>query len=137
MPSETSKPVYDLIIGIETMARLGIVLDFKEKAITIDHIKLKMRPLKSLMDSKAINNLYREDNEPNSTREATNHVLEILDANYQKANLADIVNDYSNHLSVPERHKLLELLTEFKDLFDGTLGDFKIGPNQFQTERRS
>ena len=93
MPSETSKPVYDLIIGIKTMAHLGIVLDFEEKAISIDCIKLEMRPLKSLRDSKTINNLYRERIEPNSTREATNRVLEILDANYQKANLAEIVND--------------------------------------------
>ena len=132
MPSETSKPVYDVIIGIKTMARLGIVLDFEEKAITIDRIKLEMRPLKNLGDSKAINNLYREHIEPNSMREATNRVLEILDANYQKANLAEIVNDYSNHLSVPERHKLLELLTEFEELFNGTLGDFKTDPISFE-----
>jgi len=59
MPSETSKPVYDLFIGIEMMARLGIILDFEERAITIDRIKLEMRPLKSLSDSKTINNLYR------------------------------------------------------------------------------
>ena len=91
-----------------------------------------MRPLKSLRDSKTINNLYREHIEPNSTREATNRVLEILDANYQKANLAEIVNDYSDHLSVPERHKLLELLTEFEELFDGTLGDFKTDPISFE-----
>ena len=44
MPRETSKPVYNLIIGIEMMAQLGIVLDFEEKVITMDCIKLKMRP---------------------------------------------------------------------------------------------
>jgi hypothetical protein len=33
-----SKPQYDLIIGTETMKKLGIVLDFKAKTITIDEV---------------------------------------------------------------------------------------------------
>ena len=82
MLRETSKPVYDLILGIETMSRLGIILDFEEKAITIDKIKLKMRPLQQLSDFNKLNNLYIEHIEPTSTRETTNRVLEILDANY-------------------------------------------------------
>ncbi len=40
---EDSKPQYDLILGTETMKELGIVLDFKAKAITIDEITLPMR----------------------------------------------------------------------------------------------
>ena len=70
-------------------------------------------------------------------REATDRVLEILDVNYQKANLAEIVNDYSTHLSNPERHKLLELLTEFEVLFDGTLGDFKMDPISFELKEKA
>ena len=96
-----------------------------------------MRPLKQLSDSNDLNNLYREHIEPNSTCEATNSVLEILDANYQKANLAEIVNDYSTHLSNPERHKLLKLLTEFEVLFNGTLGDFKTNPISFELKENA
>ena len=33
-------PMFDLIIGTETMQRLGIVLDFKTKLITIDELYL-------------------------------------------------------------------------------------------------
>ncbi len=40
---EDSKPQYDLILGTETMKELGIILDFKAKAITIDEITLPMR----------------------------------------------------------------------------------------------
>ena len=36
-------PMFDLIIGTETIQRLGIVLDFKTKMITIDEIILPMR----------------------------------------------------------------------------------------------
>ena len=38
MPSETSKPVYNLILGIKMMACLGIIIDFEERAIIIDKI---------------------------------------------------------------------------------------------------
>ena len=34
------KTAFDLIIGTETMTELGIILDFKEKVITIDEIKI-------------------------------------------------------------------------------------------------
>ena len=34
MPEGTSPPVYDMIIGIETMQDLGIILDFSDNQIT-------------------------------------------------------------------------------------------------------
>jgi hypothetical protein len=36
-------PMYDLIIGEQTMHDLGVKLDFQEKTITIDEILLPMR----------------------------------------------------------------------------------------------
>ncbi len=42
------KPVFDLIIGRNSMEKLGIVLDFKAKSITIDEIMLPMRNINSL-----------------------------------------------------------------------------------------
>ena len=36
--NKKSERQYDLILGTETMKELGIVLDFKAKAITIDKI---------------------------------------------------------------------------------------------------
>jgi hypothetical protein len=38
------KPVFDLIIGCNSMEKLGIVMDFKTKPITIDEIILPMSP---------------------------------------------------------------------------------------------
>jgi hypothetical protein len=38
-----SKPLYDLIIGKQTLHDIGGVLDFKEKNITIDSILLPIR----------------------------------------------------------------------------------------------
>ena len=40
---EDQAPMFDLIIGTETLQRLGIVLYFKSKMITMDEIVLPMR----------------------------------------------------------------------------------------------
>jgi hypothetical protein len=41
-------PMYDLIIGKQTMHNLGVVLDFQEKTIKIDKILLPMRNIANL-----------------------------------------------------------------------------------------
>ena len=46
------KPMFDLILGIQTMHELGIILDCKQKMITIDEITLPMRNINSLTKSK-------------------------------------------------------------------------------------
>ena len=43
IPAGNRPPTYDLILGVETMAELGITLDFNAKAITIDGQNLPMR----------------------------------------------------------------------------------------------
>jgi hypothetical protein len=47
--------------------------------------------------------------EPESTRNATKHVVEILDAKYDKADLPSIVKNNCAHLSVPHQSSLLTL----------------------------
>ncbi len=41
-------PLYDLIIGTQTLHDIGAVFDFKEKTITIDDILLPMRNINNL-----------------------------------------------------------------------------------------
>ena len=52
--AEQDKPLYDLILGVETMAKLGIVLDFSSSCITIDDQKLPMKPLSSFKNLKKV-----------------------------------------------------------------------------------
>ncbi len=70
--------------------------------------------------------------EPRSTQDATKHVMRILDANYKRADLQSIVKDKCKHLSADQQKKLLQLLTKYESLFDGTLGDWKTKPVSFQ-----
>ena len=50
IPVGNGPPTYDLILGVETMAELGIILDFNAKAITINGQSLPMRPIALLND---------------------------------------------------------------------------------------
>ena len=66
--------------------------------------------------------------EPESTLAATNCVVHILDANYEKADLQSFVRANRKHQALHEQNKLLDLLTEYKDLCDSTLGGWKTEP---------
>ena len=66
--------------------------------------------------------------EPHSTHEATKQIVHILDAKYEKADLQSVVSTNCTHLNLQDQNKLLELLTEYEELFDGTLGDWNTEP---------
>ena len=69
------KPAFDLIIGTDTsMTELSIILDFKEKIITIDEIELPIQNIKDLPSSNKVALSYQNclaDNRPKSTELAT------------------------------------------------------------------
>jgi hypothetical protein len=117
------------------MKEYGIILDFKDKMITVDEVKLPMRNINYLQGSSTIRALRLNHSlamELQSTKDATKHVTRILDAKYQKADLQSIVNDKCKYLSTVQQKKLLQLLTKYESLFDGRLGDWKTKPVSFQ-----
>ena len=118
-------PVYDLIIGLETLANWKAILNFHELTLTIDHVELPMQSLDSLGDKHELHNLYRESLEPSISKIATKRVTRILDAKYDKANLPEVVEDTCKHLTATQRSDLLNLLVQHEELFDGTLGDWR------------
>jgi hypothetical protein len=122
------KPQYDLILGVKTMKKYGIILDFKDKMITVDEVKLGMQNANYLQGSSTLCALRLNHSlamEPQSTQDATKHVTWILDAKYQKSDLQSIVRDNCKHLSADQQKKLLQLLKKYESLFDGTLGDWR------------
>ena len=129
------KPVFDLIIGCNSMEKLDIVMDFKAKTITIDEIILPMRNIESLTNKSKVQEAWAISNvlahEPTSTEQATQRAVKILDAKYKKADLQAVVTNCTQLNSV-EKNKLLELLKKFEPLFDGTLGHWRTKPVSFQ-----
>ncbi len=54
---KNNKPQYDLILGVKTMKKYGIILDFKDKMITVDDIKLPMQNINYLQGSSTLRTL--------------------------------------------------------------------------------
>jgi hypothetical protein len=88
--SKINKPQYDVILGVKTIKEYGIILDFKDKMITVDEVKSPMRNINYLQGSSTIRALRLNHSlamELQSTQDATKHVTWILDANYKRADL--------------------------------------------------
>jgi hypothetical protein len=96
-------PLYDLIIGKQTLHDIGTVLDFKEKTITIDEILMPMRNINHLQLKTSISRALKQNSclaqEQVSAHNATKHIVEILDAKNDKADLPSIVKNNCAHLS--------------------------------------
>ncbi len=124
--NKNNKPQYYHILGVKTMKKYGIILDFTDKKITIDEVKLPMQNINYLQGSSTLRVLKLNHSlavEPQSTQDATKRVTQILDAKYQKTDLQSIVRDNCKHLSVDQQKKLLQLLKKYEPLFDSTLSD--------------
>ncbi len=132
---KNNKPQYDLILGVKTMKKYSIILDFKDKMITVDEVKLPIQNIDYLQGSSTLRVLKLNHSlamEPQSTQDTTKCVTQILDAKYKKADLQSIVRDNCKHLSTNQQKKILQLLKKYESLFDGTFGDWKTKPVSFQ-----
>ncbi len=106
-------------------------LDFKDKMIIVDEVKLPVQNINYLQGSSTLCALKLNHSlamEPHSTQDATKCVTQIWDAKYQKADLRSIVRDNCKHLSANQQKKSLQLPKNYELLFDGTLGDWKTKP---------
>jgi hypothetical protein len=92
-------PMYDLIVGKQTLREIGEVLDFKEKTIQIDVILLPMMNIPNLQFKPSITRALKHNTclaqEPISTHSATKRMMEILDAKYETADLPANVRELS------------------------------------------
>jgi hypothetical protein len=110
------------------MKEFDIVLDFKDKMISVDEVKLPMQNINYLQGSSTLRALKLNHSlamEPHSTHDATKHVTKILDTKHKKTDLQSIVRDNCKHLHADQQKKLLQLLKKYELLFVGNLGDWK------------
>jgi hypothetical protein len=117
------------------MKEFGIILNFRDKMITIDETILPMRDINKLQGKsmlRALRHINSIAMEPQSTQDMTERATQILDANYKKADLQSVVRDNCKHLNIDQQKQLLQLLKKYELLFNGTLGDWKTKPVSFQ-----
>jgi hypothetical protein len=110
---EINKPQYDLILGTVSMKEFGIILNCRDKVITINETIWPMRDINKLQGSSMLRALRHNHSlamELQSTQDTTKHETRILDAKYNKADLGLVVRDNYKHLKVDQQKKLLQLL---------------------------
>jgi len=121
-----------MIIGRDILSILEIDMFFKDETVTWDHVTIPMKDYH--LDDKIpkptrseLKSILSPRDEPKATQEATNRAIKILDSTYKKADLRK-VTDEALSLNDQEKEQLFKLLSEFKELFGGTLGDWKTEP---------
>jgi hypothetical protein len=95
------------------MKKYGIILDFKDKMIIVDEVKLPLQNINYLQDSSTLHALKLNHSlamELQSTQDANKVATWNLDAKYKKADLQSIVRDNCKHLSADQQKKLLQPL---------------------------
>ena len=116
---------YDAIIGIKTLHKWKVNMDFENKELRIDGLARPMKD-KSVFDHPLdMHNIYNEALEPTSMKEETDRAMKILDARYEKADLEKVVEENCSHLSRMQRMQLLNLLRKHESMFSGELGEWK------------
>jgi hypothetical protein len=119
---------YDMVIGRDLLRALGIVMDFDNLILRWGDMIVDMHP-PTTFDSREreFNALFEEAIQSKCARAVQTRVQTILDAKYEKANLKEVVNSLE-YLNYNDKEKLLQLLTNYETIFDGTLGDWKCRP---------
>lgn len=108
---------YDVILGYDLLSKLGFIINFKDLVMTWDNVSLPMKPL----DAEPPEMYVIPDNP--LIQDASKRVKEILDAKYVPANLPEVCQAQA-HLNPDQQKDLEKLLTKYKDLFNGTLGQW-------------
>ena len=108
---------YDLIIGRDLMADIGLDVLASNQTITWDDAAIPWRNI----DSTTNDALFYDDNVMKPQEKDLKRLNNILDAKYQKADL-DVSVEALEHLSSTEKIKLLMVLRKHKKIFDGSLG---------------
>jgi transposase InsO family protein len=109
---------YDIIIGRDILNFLGIDIKFSNGTCEWDGRVLPFKHYKATVHD----SYHLED--PEAVEQETDRLKKILDAKYVPADLEKICSTQS-HLKVQEQQQLLELLSKYAELFDGTLGTWK------------
>ena len=82
---------------------------------------------KSDLNKREMRDVVMQTAEPAYMQKAIEQMVKIFDITYAKADLKQVA-DNATHLNAEEITLLLSLLEDFKDLFDGNLGDWVTDP---------
>jgi transposase InsO family protein len=118
---------YDMILGRDLLEALGLIINFYDHTMTWEEATIPMKDYGSLPTLQSADEYCDQIYLTDVENEVTTRMTRILDAKYEKADLAKVAAD-SEHLTNDEQSKLLAVLRRYESIFDGGLGLWRTTP---------
>jgi hypothetical protein len=125
--SEQKTAAYDMIIGMDLMTDIGIYVNTENKTINWEGNCIPLKARGELSEDNVIHTLYHTITMSDILFEAEERQARILDANYEKADIDEVVKEIDN-LNEEEKRLLSNVLKDFPILFGGGLGTLNVKP---------
>ena len=123
-----------MIIGLDLLCDLGLIINCEEKVAEWQDLKIPMTTLVTkFKNKKQLRAVLESTKEPESTKSEHSRLVKILDADYKPADINDIVMKLDT-LNKEQKDSLQILLNKYKNLFDGSLGDFNFPPIKLEVK---
>jgi hypothetical protein len=120
-----------MILGRDLLEALGLIINFYNHTMTWEEATIPMKDYGSLPTLQAADEYCDQIYFTDVENKLTTRMTQILDAKYEKADLAKVVAD-SEHLTTDEQSKLLAVLRRYEKIFDGGLGLWKTTPVELE-----
>ena len=127
---------YDMIMGCDLMAELGIKMDFGDRVMTWNGITAPMKSRSDVHNEPYMHEQLESVIESYQVQELTERMSRILDADYHKADINKVTSE-AVHLTPEEQKQLNFLLKRYEYLFDGQLGKWRGKPVDFELQARA
>ena len=109
-----------MIIGRDMLEDLGIDIQFSDQTIVWDGHDMPFKDMTKDMD---IADAFHVE-EPEMVQEMTDRLSKIIDNDYKKASLQEVVDGHDHLTSSTEKQQLFNMLSKHEHLFDGSLGQW-------------
>ena len=109
-----------MVIGNKLLWNMGMVIDFKNETLDWEGDKIPLKINGAIQDNKVCQMIYSMHTDAPIIQEAEERAEKILDADYSKVNIDDMVDELK--IDKDLKGKLKKTLKRFPTLFGGGLG---------------
>ena len=133
---ENPDSTYDMILGRDIQSALKMDICFSTGTLVWNEMTIPMRTGQQRTKEELnayLDHVIETSSEPDMIREQLYEATKILDANYKKADLEQVVKDLS-HLTEEQKSQMRTILYRYESLFEGRLGLWDTPPVTLELE---
>jgi hypothetical protein len=116
-----------MIIGRDLLFNLGIDIKFSSRTLKWEDTEIPMREFGALRDRQNVYHCYYVNDDIVATKQLTKRAVQILDSKYEANDMSKVVAEQAG-LNTCQKAALHALLSKYKSLFNGELGDWDSSP---------